>query len=612
MSLGGFAGRILFVDLTSGRIDIQPLDSGLAEQFIGGLGLCIKLFYDHQPPGSHPLSPESCFVLGAGPLVGTYLPSTSRVYAVSKLPASGTVGWCGSGGFSFGAGLKYAGFDHIVIHGKSNRPVMLHIEDGKAELRDARHLWGLGVEQTSQTIWRENSEKTGVVCIGPAGENQVYYAMAFLDRIGTMGRGGFGAVMGAKNLKAVTVNGTGRIDVADRKQFNRLSRTLFESIRDYPYLKEWQELGMVKTFPLIDKNLYKSIFYRRAACVSCPVGCKDVIRIPDGPFAGHLVHSSSVVNLFTPMIYGVKDHREAIRLVSELDSLGMDMFEFHEIMRLAQTLQQNGFPIVEPGEPEIIPDNFSNLMTWAEKISRREGTGDLLAGGFRAMEKRFGKTAGDLFPALVKHMAPYAGPKAAIPWDRFGTMELGQLLDPRGPHVGSGGSPTYFALRPLDVFPKHLRRMGVPDQAAARIVSRENETLDVGALLKYSHAWFVTLGSLGVCARAQVNRFYHADFLARAYEAATGIPTDLESLRQRVTRVFTLYRLANLREGLEPGAEAIPAKWFGEAGFKDYLSGRPLTMADAQAMVGNYFHEWGWDPETGIPTPDMLADLGLT
>jgi aldehyde:ferredoxin oxidoreductase len=200
---------------------------------------------------------------------------------------------------------------------------------------------------------------------------------------------------------------------------------------------------------------------------------------------------------------------------------------------------------------------------------------------------------------------PFRGTGSA-PWN------WGRCSTREAPTWDRAGRPPISPFVPLDVFPKHLRRMGVPDQAAARIVSRENETLDVGALLKYSHAWFVTLGSLGVCARAQVNRFYHADFLARAYEAATGIPTDLESLRQRVTRVFTLYRLANLREGLEPGAEAIPAKWFGEAGFKDYLSGRPLTMADAQAMVGNYFHEWGWDPETGIPTPDMLADLGLT
>ena len=288
------------------------------------------------------------------------------------------------------------------------------------------------------------------------------------------------------------------------------------------------------------------------------------------------------------------------------------MFEFFEILRLAQTLQQNGFLTLQPGEPDIKPDDFSSLMAWAEIISRRDGTGDLMAGGFRAMEERFGKTAGNLFPALVKHMAPYAGPKAALPWDRFGTMELGQMLDPRGPHVGSGGSPTYFAIRPLDVFPKHMRRMGVPDDAIKRIVSRDREELNVGALLKYSHAWFTTLGSLGVCARAQVNRFYHAEFLAQAYEAATGIPTDMEKLRQRVTRVFTLYRLANLREGMEPGAEAIPKKWFGEAGFKDYLSGRPLTLADAQAMVGNYFHEWGWDPDTGIPTQDSLTDLGLT
>jgi aldehyde:ferredoxin oxidoreductase len=196
-------------------------------------------------------------------------------------------------------------------------------------------------------------------------------------------------------------------------------------------------------------------------------------------------------------------------------------------------------------------------------------------------------------------------------------MELGQVLDPRGPHVGASGSPTYFALRPLDVFSKHLERMGVPQEAIDRIIKPgrepdEKEDLKVGALLKYSHAWFVILGSMGICARGQINRFYSAETCAQLYEAITGIPTDLPALRERVDRVWTLYRMANLRDGLVPQKDEVaPEKWFGKGGFKVYLTGEPLKRAETERMIKDYYNEWGWDPETGVPPRQELERLGL-
>jgi aldehyde:ferredoxin oxidoreductase len=213
-------------------------------------------------------------------------------------------------------------------------------------------------------------------------------------------------------------------------------------------------------------------------------------------------------------------------------------------------------------------------------------------------------------------MHPYAGPGAAVPWDLFGTMELGQVLDPRGPHVGSGGSPTYFARRPMAVFPKHLVRMGVPPEAMARILPAADSGhpepgLRVGRLLKYSHGWFSTLGALGICARGQINRFYNASLCAAFYEAVTGIKTDPESLRQGVDRGWTLLRLANVREGFGRADDALPGQWFGEKGFKDSVTDKPLTMEEAEGMIEDYYEEQGWDRKTGIPTRDRLEELGL-
>jgi len=594
MSIGGFAGKILNVDLSKKKVWTTPLTETMARQYVGGLGVCVKLASDQIPKNVHPLSEESVFVLGIGPLVGTDLPSSSRVYAVAKLPASGTVGWCGAGGFTFGSQLKYAGYDHIIVSGKSKKPVYLHIENDRVEIRDAGDLWGLGVDDTCDSIYRDLDKQAGVLAIGPAGENKSAFAMAFVDRISTLGRGGFGAVMGSKNLKAILVKGTGEASPADRKRFNKISRSVFKAFKEYPYLKEWQDMGMLKSFPIIPLDVYQRMKIRRAACVSCPVGCKDVIRVPDGPFAGMTKHTSSAINLFTPMIYGMNDPGEAVKLVADLDNFGLDMFEFFGLMGLARDLSASGVISLEKDEPKIDFQSLESMLAWAKKITFRQGTGALLADGFSAVLEHIGPDAGAATPPLIKGMQPYAGPGAALPWDRFGTMELGQVLDPRGPHVGSGGSPTYFAVRPIETFPKHLKRMGVPDEAVNRILGPDLDQLNVGRLLRYSHAWFATLGSLGICARGQVNRFYNAELCAEAYEAATGIPTSMIDLGRRAERIWRTLRELNIREGLNESKEALPEQWFKESGFKDYLTGEPMTIEQAEKMKKDYFREWGW------------------
>lgn len=594
MTLGGFAGKILLVDLDSKTTRTEPLETECAKDFIGGLGMCIRLAADHMPRGADPLAPESVFVLGAGPLVGTDVPSSSRLYAVARLPASRTAGWCGAGGYRFGAQMKYAGYDHIIVSGRSKNPVWIEVNDQKVRIADAGHLWGLGVDTTVDRIRTSMGAPAGVLAIGPAGENESVMAMAFVDGISTLGRGGFGAVMGSKNLKAIAMRGTGAVAAADPGQFEKLSRSLLDEIRTYPYLKEWQDLGMLKAFPMVDSTVYKKLKIRRTACVSCPVGCKDIIRIPEGPFAGLEKHTSSAINLFTPLLYGITDPNEAVKLVTDLDSLGIDMFEFFGLMRLVRDLCGAGIMKRKGDEPEADLSSLSAMTAWAERIARRQGSGDLLAGGIAAVLERFGPEAHQFAPPMIKGMQPYAGPGAALPWDRFGTMELGQALDPRGPHVGSGGSPTYFALRPLSVFPKHLKRMGVPEEALDRILGKNRNELHVGRLLRWSHAWFTILGSLGICARGQVNRFYTADRCARLYALATGIPTTPSGLLQRADRAWTALRKLNIDQGLDESAETLPEKWFADPGFKDYLTGKPLTRTEAEEIKAEYFREWGW------------------
>ncbi len=613
---GGFAGKILHVDLTRREVREEPLDFSIAEDFIGGLGLTIKIAYDKIIPGTDALSPDNPIVIGAGPFVGTSLPATSRVFAVTKLPTSGTIGWCGGGGLTFGYLLKNAGYDNVVIDGRADTPVFLEITDDGVTIREADTLWGRGTKETASTLWDEFGRPLGVITIGQAGENLVRFSMAYIDQISTLGRGGFGAVMGSKNLKAITVRGSGGVRVADKKRYRAISEGFLKEIRDYPYLKEWQDLGLVKSFPVVPKETYLRIKKRRIACVSCPVGCKDLVEIPDGRFQGFVTSSSSMVNLYTPMIYGFGDYRDAIKFISTLDEYGLDMFEFFGVMKFAEELCRRGIIKKDRIESEIAVGSLESMEVWAKKVAYRDGLGDILAGGFVGILEEFGDGAMQYAPPLVKGMHPYAGPGSALPWDLFGTMELGQVLDPRGPHVGSGGSPTYFAKRPLDVFPRHLERMGVPIDAVTRIISgieshEGGNGLSIGRLLKYSHNWFSILGSMGICARGQINRFYSASLCVELYEAVTGIKTNLEDLRKRVDRVWTLLKMANLREGKGMEDDALPTKWFEDPPFRDYLSGEPLSQKEAQSMIEDYYDEWGWDRKTGIPTQKLLNELGL-
>lgn len=614
MNLGGFAGRILLVDLSRRVVQTELLDAGLAEDFVGGLGISLRLAHRHLKPGIGALSPENPIILGAGPLVGTNVPASSRVYAVTKFPANGAIGWCGGGGMTFGCLLKCAGYDHVVIEGRAAEAVILKILDDQVEILDAQDVWGKGVEETCEALWSKFGRPAGIICIGQAGENLVSFSMAYIDGFSTLGRGGFGAVMGSKNLKAIFVQGTKGVSVSDRKGYKELVQGLMGRIRDYPYLKEWQEMGLMKSLEVVPPELYRRIKKRRVACVSCPLGDKDVVEIPQGPYAGQIVCSTSAVNLFTPFSIGLGDPWEAARIVSVLDGLGMDMFEFFAVLGFARALLDNSIIPSSEGDPAILLDSLPSLEAWAKKISLREGLGQILAEGLNGLVQEFGERACQLAPPIIKGMLPYVGPQAPLRWSLLGTMELGQLLEPRGPHVATSGSPTYFARRPLEVFPKHLTRMGVPPEAMERVLpglDTGQAQIRVGRLLKYSHRWFTILACLGICARAQVNRFYDAGLCARLYEAVTGLVTPLDELRFKADRVWTLLRMLNVREGFGRAQDSPPAQWFGLEGFKDYLSERPLSREDVDKMIEDYYEEQGWDPKTGIPTGQRILQLGL-
>jgi aldehyde:ferredoxin oxidoreductase len=622
---GGYAGNILYVDLSKGEIEKKPFDLDLAKNYIGGLGASVKLAYDLLRPGTDPLSPENVMVIGVGPMVGTLAPGSSRVCAVTKLPVNHAIGWAGAGGCSFGCMLKNAGYDHVVIRGRSPKPVYLKIFDDDIELRDAEWLWGKGVEQTTEELWKEYGRPTGVIAIGQAGENLVKFSMAFVDKTSTLGRGGLGAVMGSKNLKAIVVKGTKGVGFSDTK-FVRLCSELLERIKRHPRLREWQELGLLVSFPVLPREVYLERLKRaRISCVSCPIGDKDVIQIREGRFKGLVKFTSSVVNAVMPMLYGLP-YDEAIKCVAVLDDYGMDMFEFFAVIETVNRLYDKGVIARELLESKI-EYSYESLVEWAGRIAHRRGFGDVLAEGLAGLVEKFGREVVARVVPVVKGLTAYVGPRGPVLWNRFGTMEFGQLVNPRGPHVASSGSPTYFAVRPLQDFATHLKRMGVPDDAVSRILPRSHEWprglqsglvsssdeagLNVGRLTRYSEDWFMVLASLGVCARAQINRFYSAKLAAELFSALTGMEMDERELMKCGERTWNLLRAANAREGFSRKDDEPPESWFVEPTFVDYCKGTvKITKEIVDMFLDDYYEERGWNKD-GVPTREKLLELGL-
>ena len=388
----GYNGRILFVDLSNRDFKIGKISEEDINNFVGGLGINIKLAHDYIKPNIDPLSPQNPIIIGTGPLVGTIIPSTCRSYITTKMPMNGVIGW-GGGGMTFGPMLKYAGFDHIVIRGKADSPVYLKIVDEHVSLEDARNFWGLDSNQVSDKIW-ENLGESGIISIGQSGEHQIKFSIALIDRIATIGRGGLGAVMGFKNLKAVAVKGTKGIRVADPKRTMELYKEMFERIKKYPKREEWVNFGLIKTAQLVSKDFYlENLKKARLACPSCPIADKDVIKLKEGKFSGLVSYQTSVINSYMLMIMGFGSDYEMIKSFDLMNRYGLDAITITNMYPIIKSLFRRGLITEDDTEGIQIQNDYESFSKLLEQIANRTGIGKIIANGFNGLVEKYGKEA---------------------------------------------------------------------------------------------------------------------------------------------------------------------------------------------------------------------------
>jgi len=634
MSIPGFAGTILYVDLTSGSIRKEPLDPRLPERFIGGDGINTRLAYDLIPPDVDPLAPENCIIVGAGPFVGTDIPGSAKIMITTKFPLNGAFGTA-SGGGAFALMLKTAGYDHLVISGRAPRQVYLKIIDDDVELCDASAFWGLDIFETVDAL-RSQYEPCSVIPIGPAGERLVKLSLTSIDKGGTVGRGGLPAVMGSKNLKAMVVRGTGKVTVANRPALERTVNQIIERIMKWPPRQALLKGGMygmaVAAQPdeppsegqtgaeatpsrgqLIRRMLQIHLRNRRPlACPSCPLAEKERVHVAEGEYAGMTTYMTH----FSPRLFGSTDplveYNRNVKFIDNLNRLGIDFSTFPALVSFVAGLYEQG--VIDEAETGslVLRDDFDTAMKLLHLTAYREGLGDLLAEGISATAQR-------LAPSLahqVAHVKEYG-----IVYDPrlrgLGTMEFSEVVNFRGSHVAAGGSPSYDPGRSREDFLRHAERMGASPEMIQRVVGPEG--FNPGRYTRISENWFSLFNSLSLCNRAFLNRFWHVKTLASLYTAVTGRETAPAALMASAERVWTLGKLLNVRAGFTRADDKPPEAWFTplkvdgvEYPLTDYYRTKQLTREDFAHFLDEYYDERGWDIAKGIPTEEALARAGLS
>ena len=611
-----FTGRILRVNLTRGSVQAEPTRLDWARDYLGGAGLATRYHFDEVPAGVDPLGPANHLIFMTGVLTGTSSASASRYSVVAKSPQTGIWGQANSGG-TFGPVLKWSGYDGVIFEGVSPEPVYLRIVDGLAELRSATHLWGMNVPETEAALIDEAGQPLTVACIGAGGENLVRYASIMNNGHRAAGRCGLGAVMGSKRLKAIACAGRAAVPLAQPERFrqavNRLREFMDESLLKvafetygtnmladmvnvrggYP-TRNWQEgrfdgIDEVNGQAMTDKVLVEGV-----RCFACPVACGRGTEIRDGKWKGHKGEGPEYETTDTlGAMCGVSD-LNAITMANYLcNEHGLDTISTGATIAFAMECYQRG--LLTPDETGGLALTFGDadlIVDLVEKIARREGIGDLLAEGSRAMAARLGRGS-EHFAMHVKGLElPAYDPRAAK------ITGLGYVSANRGGDHMTGyiQGPTFVDAPFLIVEESTIKDPFVADPSEARVLVDMENALTV-------------IDCIGGCKFMGI--VLTAEDIAELIAAATGWDFTAQDFRQVGERVYNLARLYCAREGIRREHDLLPARLMQDPLPDGPAKGMVIDRDTLEAFKDAYYDLRGWDRVSGIPRPDRLEALGL-
>ncbi|MBN1319166.1 MAG: aldehyde ferredoxin oxidoreductase family protein [Anaerolineales bacterium] len=592
------SGKILIVDLKKRSTSIYILPESFYRQYLGGSGMAVRLLFDRTDETTDPLGPENVLAFTVGPLTGTIVPTTNRFTVAARSPLTGIWGEADCGG-RWGGELKRAGWDGILIHGISERPVYLEIEDERVSIRDAENLWGkdtFEVDLPGQ-----------IVCIGQAGENLVPMAGIMHDREHgrAAGRCGLGAVMGSKKLKAIAVQGSGRIKPYDSKALAESVRAKipqiqestggfrihgtagglehFEEIGNLP-IKNWAQGSWEGASKITGARMTETILVKNYACAGCPIGCGRTIEVKEGPYSG--VHGGGpeyeTLGAFGSMC--LIDDLPAIARLNELcNRYGLDVISTGSTVAFAMEAHERG--LIQNG-PEW--GDAEAAIELVHQIAHNRGElGQLLSGGVRRAAKLLGRNA-ENFAVHVKGLElPMHEPRA------YWSAGLGYATSERGAcHLQ--GLPQIFE-----------RSLPALDFGYQEILPRD-QAEEKGRLTAMSQNWMALFDSLKMCKFTIFGGVRLADMVEWT-NLVTGWDLSTEEALKIGERIHNLKRLYNLRLGISVEDDTLPSRILvrrrGEGGAADLLP--PLGR-----MLADYYMYRGWTPE-GKPRIAKLDQLGL-
>ncbi len=600
----GYIGKLIRVNLTDKVIKVEKLNMIYAKDFIGGRGLGSKYLYEEIDPQIDALSPENKLIFMTGPVTGTYATCAGRFNVVAKAPLTGTIGAANSGGY-FGPELKFAGYDGIIFEGKANKPVYLHINDDLIELKDASHLWGKDVFETTDTLINENEEDAKVACIGPAGENLVLFAGIMNDKDRAAGRSGLGAVMGSKNLKAIIVKGTNGIGVANPLQFNKAvadarqklnlngvtqkggglatygTEVLVNILNEMHALptRNWLESRFEDAEKISGEALVENYLVKNKACYACPIGCGRVIKIPDGKYKGIVAGPEYEAGWSFGASCGVSDLNAINKANHVCNMLGLDPITMGATIACAMELYEKGYITEDDlGGRELKFGDADSILSWTEKTGYREGFGDLLALGSYRLAEKFGYP--ELSMTVKKQEMPAYDGRA------IQGMGLSYATSNRGGcHVRGYVTSTEVLGIPMKTDP-------LSTEGKAPLLKLFQ---DLTALVDSSDICLFTTFGIGLPEISGILR------------GTIGIEETNEELLKVGERIWNLEKLFNLEAGLTRQDDMLPPRLLNEPVTSGPSKGK---VTELEVMLNEYYKVRGWDME-GIPSEEKLQELSL-
>jgi aldehyde:ferredoxin oxidoreductase len=597
----GYNGKVLRVNLTEQSYKIEPLDEAKAKKFIGARGLGVKTFYDEVNPKVDPLSEENKLLIIGGPLTGSPMPTSGRFMVVTKAPLTGTIAISNSGG-KWGAEFKNTGFDMIILEGKAKSPIYINMVDDKIEFKPADHVWGKVASETTAVLVKENDPKSKVMCIGPAGEKLSFMAAIMNDVDRAAGRGGVGAVMGSKNLKAIVVKGTGKVQIADPEKAKAVSAEKIKILRNDPVagnglgtygtnilvniinengvhpVRNFQKSYTTQADKISGETLTKERLVRKNPCYRCPIACGRWVRLPDGTECGGPEYETNWCYGSDVDCYDI----DAIDIANMLcNEYGLDTISAGCTIAAAMELYQRGYIKDE----EIAADGLSlkwgdteAIIGWTKKIGLREGFGNKMADGSYRLCESYGHPEYSM--SVKKQELPAYDPRGikghGITYavnNRGGCHIKGYMISPE-----------------ILGYPEKLDRFSLDGKAA---------------YAKVFHDLTAVIDSLGLCIFTTFG--LGAQDYVDMYNAVVGEEHDVNSLLLAGDRIWTLEKLFNLEAGLTKEDDTLPKRLLEEPIPEGPSKGE---IWEKDVLIPEYYAVRGWD-ENSVPTPETLKKLGL-